>query len=135
MKGINKVIIIGTLGSDPDVRYMPSGNQVANLSIATNETWKDKQTGDKQERTEWHRLVLFGRLADIAAEFLKKGSHIYVEGRLQTRKWQGNDGQDRYTTEIIGSNLQMIGGKRQEKPRVNDTSSTVDNDFDDDIPF
>jgi single-strand DNA-binding protein len=109
--GINKVIIIGNLGQDPEVKYMPNGNAVTNVSIATSETWKDKATGQSQERTEWHRVVFFNRLVEIAGEYLKKGSKVYVEGSLRTRKWQAQDGTDRYTTEIVASELQMLGGK------------------------
>lgn len=115
-RGINKVILIGHLGQDPEVRYMPNGNAVANITLATSETWRDKQTGEQKERTEWHRVVFFGKLAEIAGEYLRKGSQVYVEGRLQTRKWQGQDGQDRYTTEIvvdIGGTMQMLGGRPQ----------------------
>ncbi|ANJ67348.1 single-stranded DNA-binding protein [Halothiobacillus diazotrophicus] len=110
-RGINKVIILGNLGKDPEVRYMPSGGQVTNITVATSETWRDKDTGETKENTEWHRVVFFNRLAEIAGEYLKKGSQVYVEGRLQTRKWQGQDGQDRYTTEIVASEMQMIGGR------------------------
>ena len=113
-RGVNKVILIGNVGQDPDTRYMPNGNAVTTLSLATTDSWKDKQTGQTQERTEWHRVVFFGRLAEIAGEYLKKGSQCYVEGRLQTRKWQGQDGQDRYTTEIvvdIGGQLQLLGSR------------------------
>jgi len=110
-RGINKVIILGNLGKDPEVRYMPSGGQVTNITVATSETWKDKDTGETKENTEWHRIVFFNRLAEIAGEYLKKGSQVYIEGRLQTRKWQGQDGQDRYTTEIVASEMQMIGGR------------------------
>tara|TARA_B100000965_G_scaffold389607_1_gene395467 strand:+ start:362 stop:916 length:555 start_codon:yes stop_codon:yes gene_type:complete len=109
-KGINKVILVGNLGNDPEVRYMPNGNAVANLSLATSESWKDQQ-GQVQERTEWHRLTMYRRLAEIAGEYLKKGSQIYVEGKLQTRKWQDQQGQDRYTTEIIVDQMQMLGGR------------------------
>lgn len=109
--GINKVIIIGNIGQDPEVKYMPNGNSVTNVSIATSETWKDKNTGQPQERTEWHRVVFFNRLGEIAGEYLKKGSKVYVEGSLRTRKWQAQDGTDRYTTEIVASELQMLGGK------------------------
>ena len=104
-RGINKVILVGHLGQDPEVKYMPSGSAVANVSIATTESWKDKNTGEKQDRTEWHRVVFFARLAEIVGEYLRKGSQIYVEGRLQTRKWQDKSGQDRYTTEIIASEM------------------------------
>lgn len=109
-KGVNKVILVGNLGNDPEVRYMPNGNAVANLSLATSESWKDQQ-GQVQERTEWHRLTMYRRLAEIAGEYLKKGSQIYVEGKLQTRKWQDQQGQDRYTTEIIVDQMQMLGGR------------------------
>lgn len=109
MRGVNRVILVCTLGNDPDVRYMPNGNAVANLSGATNETWKDQQ-GQQQEKTEWHRLTMFKRLAEIAGEYLKKGSQIYVEGKLQTRKWQDQQGQDRYTTSVIVDQMQMLGG-------------------------
>jgi len=108
-RGVNKVILIGTLGADPEVKYMPNGNAVCNISIATNESWKDKQTGQMQERTEWHRVVAFQRLAEIIGEYLRKGSQVYIEGKLQTRKWQAQDGQDRYTTEIRADNMQMLG--------------------------
>ena len=110
-RGINKVILIGNLGNDPDVRYTSGGSAVANVSVATSETWRDKETGDQQERTEWHRIVFFGRLAEIVSEYLRKGSKIYVEGRLQTRKWQDRDGNDRYTTEIVANEMQMLDGK------------------------
>ncbi|MDG6098736.1 single-stranded DNA-binding protein [Alteromonas sp. ZYF713] len=109
-RGVNKVILVGNLGNDPEVRYMPNGNAVANLSLATSESWKDQQ-GQMQERTEWHRLTMYRRLAEIAGEYLKKGSQIYVEGKLQTRKWQDQQGQDRYTTEIIVDQMQMLGGR------------------------
>ncbi len=110
-RGINKVIVLGNLGKDPEVRYMPSGGQVTNITVATSETWKDKDSGEQKENTEWHRIVFFGKLAEIAGQYLKKGGQVYVEGRLQTRKWQGQDGQDRYTTEIIASEMQMLGGR------------------------
>ena len=110
-RGVNKVIIVGNLGGDPETRYMPSGSAVTNFTVATNESWKDKQTGEQKERTEWHRVVMFDRLAEIAAEYLRKGSQVYVEGKLQTRKWQGKDGQDRYTTEIRANEMQMLGGR------------------------
>jgi single-strand DNA-binding protein len=110
MASVNKVILIGNLGKDPDVRYMPSGDAITNITLATTDTWKDKN-GEKQERTEWHRVAFFGKLAEIAGEYLKKGSQIYVEGRLQTRKWQDKDGQDRYTTEIVADRMQMLGGR------------------------
>jgi single-strand DNA-binding protein len=110
-RGINKVILIGNLGADPEVRYMPSGNAVTNVNLATSESWKDKQSGQMQERTEWHRVVFFNRLAEIAGEYLRKGSKVYIEGSLRTRKWQGQDGQDRYTTEIVASEMQMLDGR------------------------
>ena len=110
-RGVNKVILVGYLGKDPEVRYTPDQNAVANVSLATTESWKDKTSGEKQERTEWHRVAFFGKLAEIAGEYLKKGSQVYVEGRLQTRKWQDKDGQDRYTTEIVADRMQMLGGR------------------------
>jgi single-strand DNA-binding protein len=109
--GINKVILVGNLGADPETRAMPSGSTVANLRIATSESWKDKQSGEQQERTEWHRVVLFGRLGEIAAEYLKKGSQVYIEGSLRTRKWQDKSGTERYSTEIVGNDMQMLGGR------------------------
>jgi single-strand DNA-binding protein len=115
-RGINKVILIGNLGQDPEVRYMPNGNALANCSIATSDSWRDKQTGETRERTEWHRVVFFGKLAEIVGQYLKKGSKVYIEGRLQTRKWQGQDGQDRYTTEVVvdqGGTMQMLDGRGQ----------------------
>ncbi|MCW8109837.1 single-stranded DNA-binding protein [Alteromonas ponticola] len=111
-RGVNKVILVGHLGNDPEVRYMPNGNAVANLSLATSESWKDQQ-GQVQEKTEWHRLTMYRRLAEIAGEYLKKGAQIYVEGKLQTRKWQDQQGQDRYTTEIIVDQMQMLGGRQE----------------------
>jgi len=151
-RGVNKVILIGNLGKDPEVRYMPSGSAVTNISIATSESWKDKQTGDKQERTEWHNVVFFNRLAEIAGEYLKKGSKVYVEGSLRTRKWQDkNTGQDRYTTEIVANEMQMLdsrggsdsyqggGSGAYSKPDVAESRApameTAGDDFDDDIPF
>lgn len=110
-RGINKVIIVGNIGQDPEVKYMPSGGAVTNVSIATSETWKDKNTGQPQERTEWHRVVFFNRLGEIAGEYLKKGSKVYIEGSLRTRKWQAQDGTDRYTTEIVASEMQMLDGR------------------------
>ena len=160
-KGINKVILVGNLGNDPEVRYMPNGNAVANISIATSESWRDKATGEQQERTEWHRVVFFNRLGEIAGEYLRKGSKVYVEGSLRTRKWQDQSGQDRYTTEIVGSEMQMLdsrGGAGQgmggdsfgapmnqgapnqapnqapAAPANNPVAAAADN-FDDDIPF
>ena len=147
MSGVNKVILVGHLGRDPETRYMPSGGAVTNVSIATSETWRDKETGEKKEKTEWHRVVFFNRLAEIAGEYLKKGSLIYVEGSLQTRKWQAQDGSDRYTTEIKAREMQMLSGRggdagnRPPPASMNAGASnapapesTVD-DFDDDIPF
>lgn len=109
--GVNKVILVGYLGKDPEIRYNPAGGAIANCSLATSESWKDKTTGEKQEKTEWHKVVFFNRQAEIASEYLKKGSLVYVEGRSQTRKWQDKEGHDRYTTEVIGMTLQMLGGK------------------------
>ena len=146
-RGINKVILVGNLGADPEVRYMPSGSAVTNARIATTDNWKDKQTGEQQERTEWHQVVFFNRLAEIAGEYLKKGSQVYVEGRLQTRKWQDKTGNDRYTTEIVANEMQMLGGRGGGgAPSSNMSSSTSapanapanaasEADFDDDIPF
>ncbi len=154
--GINKVILIGNLGKDPEVKYMPSGDAVANITLATSETWNDKSSGEKKEKTEWHRVVFFGKLAEIVGQYLKKGSKIYVEGQLQTRKWQGQDGQDRYTTEVVvrgfNGTMQMLdsrGGEggyapaqsaqqsapapAQQKPQA--APAMVDDGFDDDIPF
>ena len=110
-RGINKVILVGNLGKDPEGKFMPNGNAVTNIAIATSESWKDKQTGQQQERTEWHRVVFFNRLAEIATEYLKKGSKVYIEGSLRTRKWQAQDGQDRYTTEIVASEMQMLDSR------------------------
>jgi single-strand DNA-binding protein len=141
-RGINKVILIGNLGKDPEVRYMANGNAVCNVTLATTESWKDKQSGEQKDKTEWHTVVFYRRLAEIAGEYLKKGSQIYVEGRLQTRKWQDKSGNDRYTTEIIANEMQMLGGRSggsadfagssmaQEAP----APASMD-DFDDDIPF
>ena len=138
MRGVNKVIVVGNLGQDPDTRYMPSGSAVTNISIATSEKWKDKQTGEPRERTEWHKVSMFGRLAEIAAEYLRKGSQVYIEGKLQTDKWQDKDGNDRYTTKIIANEMQMLGGKMASKSvenRVASQSQPNSDDFDDDIPF
>ncbi len=144
-RGVNKVILVGNLGADPDTRYMPSGAAVTNIRIATSESWKDKQTGEQQERTEWHNIAFFGRLAEIAAEYLRKGSQVYVEGRLRTRKWQDQQGNDRYTTEVIANEMQMLGGKGGGGMSAPATSSRAAggqssapapaDDFDDDIPF
>jgi len=153
-RGVNKVILVGNCGKDPETRYMPSGGAVTNISIATSESWKDKQSGETKERTEWHNVVFFNRLGEIAGEYLKKGSQIYVEGSLRTRKWQDKSGQDRYTTEIVPSEMQMLGSRgggdsyapaqsqAQNKPANNQQSApapapapTVEEGFDDDIPF
>lgn len=149
-RGVNKVILIGNLGRDPEIRYMPSGGAVANVTLATSESWRDRQTGEQQERTEWHNVVFFNRLAEIAGEYLRKGSKVYVEGSLRTRKWQGKDGQDRYTTEIVVNEMQMLdsrgggGGSapargQQERQQQDDYEpsrpSPAMDDFDDDIPF
>ena len=109
--GVNKVILLGNLGADPETRYTASGSAVTNIRLATTDTWRDRQSGERQERTEWHRVVFFSRLAEIAAEYLRKGSQCYIEGRIQTRKWQGQDGQDRYSTEIVASEMRMVGGR------------------------
>jgi len=146
-RGINKVILIGNLGKDPEVKYMPSGDAMANITLATSESWKDKTSGERVEKTEWHRVVLFKRLAEIAGEYLRKGSKVYIEGRLQTRKWQGQDGADRYTTEIVANDLQMLdsrgGAENYSAPAAAAQSSGGTpqmapmgmDDFDDDIPF
>ena len=141
-RGVNKVIVVGNLGQDPETRYIPSGSAVTNLRIATNESWKDKQTGEQKDRTEWHSVAMFGRLAEIAAEYLRKGSQVYIEGKLRTRKWQDKDGNDRYTTEIIADEMQMLGNKASSgAPSTSDSPPTSappqssENDFDDDIPF
>mgnify|MGYP001131379409 FL=1 len=147
-RGVNKVILVGNLGADPETRYLPSGSAVTNIRIATSESWKDKTSGEQQERTEWHNVVFFGRLAEIAAEYLRKGSQVYVEGSLRTRKWEGKDGVERYTTETVASEMQMLGGRSgggsapasapsQESRRSSPApaSSASDGDFDDDIPF
>ncbi|HBD1844120.1 TPA: single-stranded DNA-binding protein [Salmonella enterica] len=119
-RGVNKVILVGNLGQDPEIRYMPSGGAVANLSLATSESWRDKQTGEQKEVTEWHRVVIFGKLAEIAGEYLRKGSQVYIEGQLRTRKWQDQNGQERYTTEVLVSVngvMQMLGSRPQESPQ------------------
>lgn len=122
-RGVNKVILVGNLGSDPEVRYMPSGSAVANITVATSETWRDKATGEQREKTEWHRVALFGKLAEVAGEYLRKGSQVYIEGQLQTRKWQDQSGQERYTTEVVvqGFNgvMQMLGGRQQQGGGMN----------------
>lgn len=148
-RGVNKVILIGNLGQDPEVRYMPNGNAVANVTLATSESWKDKNSGELQERTEWHRIVFFRRLAEIAGEYLKKGSKVYVEGRLQTRKWQDQSGQDRYTTEIVADQMQMLdsrgggsaafegdrSGAAPAQTQGQAQAPASNGGFDDDIPF
>ncbi len=149
-RGINKVILVGNLGADPETRYMPSGSAVTNLSVATSESWKDKQTGEQNERTEWHKVVMFDRLAEIAAEYLRKGSQVYIEGKLQTRKWQDRDGNDRWTTEIRANEMQMLGGRGgagggsfggggggggQKAGGGSAPPQPGPDDFDDDIPF
>ena len=151
-RGVNKVLIIGNLGNDPETRYLPSGGAVTNITVATSESWKDKTTGEQQERTEWHRVVFFNRLGEIAGEYLRKGSKVYVEGSLRTRKWQGKDGQDRYTTEIVASEMQMLDSKQdgqQQRPQAQQQRDPQApqqqqqqqaapggfDDFDDDIPF
>lgn len=156
-KGVNKVILIGNLGADPDVRYTANGGAVVNVSLATSETWRDKSSGDMQERTEWHRVVFFNKLAEIAGEYLKKGSQIYVEGSLRTRKWQDQSGNDRYSTEIVANEMQMLGSRSSsggagtgvrgapytEKTAEQKSTGVADAypsnpdamDFDDDIPF
>jgi single-strand DNA-binding protein len=153
-RGINKVILIGHLGADPETRAMPSGMTVANMRLATTESWKDKQSGEQQERTEWHNVALFGRLGEIAAEYLRKGSQVYIEGRLRTRKWQDKEGRDRYTTEIVANEMQMLGGRggaggggggmgagSEPAPRAEHAEASASgagaqrDEFDDDIPF
>ncbi len=128
-RGINKVILVGNVGGDPDVRYMPNGNAATTLSIATSESWKDKQTGEKQERTEWHRVVCFNKLGEIAGEYVKKGAKLYVEGSLRTRKWQDQSGQERYTTEIIASDIQMLDGKSGASNYTNDAPQQQERSF------
>lgn len=148
-RGVNKVIILGNIGQEPEVKYMPNGGAVTNVSIATSETWKDKATGQPQERTEWHRVVFFNQLGEIAGKYLKKGSKVYIEGSLRTRKWQAQDGTDRYTTEIVASEMQMLDGKDgsnqqpsqqpMQQPQVPQHSAPQQpagfDSFDDDIPF
>jgi len=128
-RGINKVILVGNLGKDPEVRHSTSGGTVTSVSIATSESWKDKNTGEKQEKTEWHRVVFFGKLAEIAGEYLKKGSQVYLEGRLQTRKWQDKEGKDRYTTEIVADEMQMLGSREGRSNRAPDYDQGADNDY------
>lgn len=161
-RGLNKVMVMGNLGADPEARYMPSGSAVTTIRVATSEVWKDRQSGEKQERTEWHRIVLFNRLGEIAAQYLKKGSRVFVEGSLRTNKWQDQSGNDRYTTEIIASSMQLMDAKgtgssafddesdssgadappsppphasKSSKPKATATATTLDEEFDDDIPF
>ena len=153
MPSVNKVILLGNLGRDPELRFLPNGDAVCNFSIATTDSWKDK-AGEKQEKTEWHKIVMYRKLAEIAGEYLKKGRPVYLEGRLQTRKWQTKDGQDRYTTEIVADNMQMLGGRDtgtqsvaknefNQEPKKNDSPSKADDssaassfdEFEDDIPF
>lgn len=151
-KGINKVILIGHLGQDPEIRYMPNGGAVANLTLATSESWRDKQSGEMREKTDWHRVCIFGKLAEVAGEYLKKGSQVYIEGSLQTRKWQDQSGQDRYTTEVvvnIGGSMQMLGGNggnqagsqqparqpQQSQQRQPAQQNEPPQDWDDPIPF
>lgn len=153
-RGVNKVILVGNIGHDPEVRYTPGGNAVANVSVATSDVWKDKQSGEQQERTEWHRVVFFNRLGEIAGEFLRKGNKVYVEGSLRTRKWQDKSGQDRYTTEIVASEMQMLDTRNpaatspsmqadgsegesaaSQETRAMPNQEMTDEIFDDDIPF
>ncbi|EOE1544252.1 single-stranded DNA-binding protein [Providencia rettgeri] len=149
-KGVNKVILIGHLGQDPEIRYMPAGGAVANLTLATSESWRDKQSGEMREKTEWHRVCIFGKLAEVAGEYLKKGSQVFIEGSLQTRKWQDQSGQDRYTTEVvvnIGGSMQMLGGNgnsnqagshqpvRQPQQQQQASQNEPPMDWDDNIPF
>ena len=157
-RGVNKVILLGNLGADPETRYTQSGSAVTNIRMATTDTWRDRQSGEQQERTEWHRVVFFSRLAEIAAEYLRKGSQCYVEGRIQTRKWQGQDGQDRYSTEVVATEMRLLGGRgggagaAPPRDREQDSGSAwpasgstatqpaasrsgPSDDFDDDIPF
>ncbi len=156
-RGVNKVILVGNLGADPDTRYMPSGKAVTNIRLATSESWKDRQTGDMQERTEWHSIVMYDKLGEIAAEYLRKGSQVYIEGKIRTRKWQDKEGKDRYTTEIIADQMQMLGSRggggggpsepreprstSRPAPAEDRSAAPVDEgsggggEFDDDIPF
>ena len=148
-RGINKVILVGNLGQDPEVRYMPNGNAVANFSVATSESWKDKQTGENRDKTEWHSIVVFGKLAEIVGEYVKKGTQVYLEGQLQTRKWQDQSGQDHYRAEVVinplGGTLQILGsrqndGEQKQASQPATTTKPINNeappmDFDDDIPF
>ncbi|HHE9493473.1 TPA: single-stranded DNA-binding protein [Haemophilus influenzae] len=140
MAGINKVIIVGHLGNDPEMRSMPNGEAVANISVATSEAWTDKNTGERREVTEWHRIVFYRKLAEICGQYLKKGAQVYIEGRLRTRKWQDQNGQDRYTTEIQGDVMQMLGTRPQSADGANNSQPMPQQDapanaFDDSIPF
>jgi single-strand DNA-binding protein len=148
MASVNKVILVGNLGADPETRYMPSGDAIANIRLATTDSWKDKATGEKKEATEWHRVAFFGKLAEIAGQYLRKGSQVYIEGRIRTRKWQDKDGQDRYTTEIVADTMQMLGSRQgmgEAPPRESEASaparpapkpaSSGFGDMEDDIPF
>lgn len=147
-RGINKVILVGHLGADPESRAMPSGRSVTNLRLATSESWKDKQSGEQKERTEWHSIVLYDRLGEVASEYLRKGSQVYIEGRLQTRKWQDKEGKDRYTTEIIANDMQMLGGRggagggsggsyepRERSGAAEPVAASAVPELDDDVPF
>ena len=148
-RGVNKAIIVGNLGRDPEVRYSASGNAIANVTVATTDSWKDRQSGERQERTEWHRVVFFNRLAEIVAEYLKKGSQVFIEGRIQTRKWEDKDGNERWTTEIVANEMQMLGSRgggsmqggspddsgAAPAPGSSGSSGFSDSEFDDDIPF
>ena len=134
MASVNKVILVGNLGKDPEMRYMTNGDAIANMTIATTENWKDK-SGVKQEKTEWHKISMFGRLAEVAGEYLKKGSSVYIEGKLQTRKWQDKEGNDRYTTEIVANEMKMLGGKPDGKPTDDKPKREPGADMDEDIPF
>lgn len=139
MRGVNKVIVIGHLGADPDIKYTQNGKAIANFTVATTESWKDKQTGNQQQRTEWHRMVCYDRTAEIAGEYLRKGAKVYIEGKLRTRKWQHKDGGDRYTTEIIANDMTMLDSRQESQGapanQAPANSAPVDNSFDDSIPF
>ena len=146
-RGVNKVILVGNCGKDPETRYMPSGGAVTNVSIATSESWKDKQSGETKERTEWHNIVFFNRLAEVVGEYVRKGSQIYIEGSLRTRKWQDKNGQDKYTTEVVASEMQMLGSRQgggdsyapaqssNQSSQAQPAAAVVEDGFDDDIPF
>jgi len=133
MSDLNRVMLIGRLGADPEQRHMPNGKAVVNIRVATSETWKDRNSGERQERTEWHSIVAFDKLAEIIAEYLRKGSQVFIEGKLQTRKWQDKEGKDRYTTEIIAQSMQMLGGRPQGESKQKEAPPA--DDFGDDIPF